>query len=207
MILFARRPSDSAAGSALYRVASGRVASIWKGAAYDAAITPTAAYLSAGISGTSLLRVDLRERRITHVAELPVATTSLALNRKGTLLAGIQAREDRFAHVVRIDLRSSPGNVATARFPASAGQAQIFWLASGRLLLVPAYGNTARVLDDSLRTRSRFRWTAAAAALTGSRLFGTDFSTALFRAELPSGSMRIVRRLPGRPTLIAATAR
>lgn len=207
VILFARRPSGSAAGSALYRVASGRVGAIWKGAAHDAAITSTVVYLSAGIRAKNLLRVDLRGHRVSQLADLPDATTSLALNKSGTLLAGIQARQDRSAQVVYVDLRSASGKVATARFPANQGQAQVFWLASGRLVFVPAFGNTVRVLDKSLRTRSRIRWTAATAVLSGSRLFGTDASTALLRAELPSGPTRIVRRLPGRPTLIVATAR
>ena len=203
-VVFTRGPTDTPAGSALYRVELGRVAEIWRGSAYDAAITPTSAYLSAGIRGKTLLRVDLRGRSVRKLAGLPDATTSLALNRAGTMLAGIQIGTDRSARVVRVDLRRTRAKVSTARFPASEGVAQIFWLPSSRLLFVPAYGTTARVLDTSLRTRSRFRWTAGTAALAGSQLFGTDISVALFRAELPSGPMHVVRRLPGRPTLIVA---
>jgi hypothetical protein len=206
VVVFARGPTNTPAGSALYRVELGRVAEIWRGSAYDAAITATSGYLSAGIKGKALLRVDLRGRPVRQIAGLPDATTSLALNRTGTLLAGIQIRTDRSARVVRIDLGGTRAKVSTARFPANEGLAQVFWLPSGRLLFVPAYGTTTRLLDASLRTRSRFRWTAATAALAGSQMYGTDISVALFRAELPSGPMRVVRRLPGRPTLIVAAA-
>ena len=204
VVAFTRGPTGTPARSALYLVELGRIAEIWRGSAYDAAITPTAAYVSAGSKGTTLLRVDLRGRPVRKVAELPDATTSLALNGTGTQLAGIQIRTDRSARVVRVDLGRTGAKVSTARFPANEGLAQVFWLSSGRLLFVPAYGTTARLLDAALRTRSRFRWTAATAALAGSQMFGTDISLALFRAELPSGPMHVIRRLPGRPTLIVA---
>ena len=206
VLVFARGPTDTPARSALYRVELGRIAEIWRGSAYDAAITSTAAYLSAGIRGKSLLRVDLRGPEVRKLAVLPDATTSLALNSTGTLLAGIQIRMDRSARVVRVDLSRTRAKISTARLPANEGLGQVFWLPSGRLLFAPAYGTTARLLDASLRTRSRFLWTAAAAALAGSQMFGTDISVALFRAELPSGPMRVVRHLPGRPTLIVAAA-
>ena len=206
-IVFARGPTGTPAGSALYRVGLGRIAEIWRGSGYDAAITPTRAYVSAGIRGKTLLAVDLRGSPVRKLAELPAATTSLALNRTGTLLAGVQIRTDRSARVVRVDLGRTRAKVSTARIPANEDLAQVFWLPADRLLFVPAYGTTARVLDAALRTRSRFRWTAATAALSGSEMFGIDISLALFRAELPSGPMRVVRRLPGRPTLVVATAR
>jgi hypothetical protein len=60
------------------------------------------------------------------------------------------------------------------------------------------------VLDGSLVTRSRFRWTAGASALSGARLYGVDHTMSLFRAALPSGPQRTVRRLPGRPTVVAS---
>jgi hypothetical protein len=84
--------------------------------------------------------------------------------------------------------------------------AQVFWLARGRLLFVPTYGSTARVLDDSLRTRSSFRWRAMSAAVVGNRLFGTDLSLSLYRADLPTGPQRIARRLPGRVNVIVSAA-
>ena len=204
VVVFARGPSgDSGAGSALFRVAHGRVSEIWTGAAHDAAITSTTAYLSGGLTGTNLVRVDLNGRRVRRLATLPGPTTALAVNRTGTLFAGIHARLDRSAQVVRVDLRGE--NVRTVRLPADVGQAQVFWLPGERLLFVPAYGSSARVLDASLRTRSEFRWRATSAAVVGSRLHGIDISVALFRASLPSGPQRVARRLPGRPQLIVAT--
>ena len=205
ILVFAHGPSgDSPAKAAIYRVRRGKPVALWQGAAYDAAIGGSQAYLSAGISGKALLRVDLVTRRVKRLATLPGATTALAIDTSGALVAGIHGRPDRSSQVVRVDLRSTPAKVRSARFAANDGQAQVFWLPARRLLFAPAYGVTARVLDGTLRTSSRFRWTAGTAALVGSHLFGTDISVALFRAELPSGPMRVVRRLPGRPTVIVS---
>jgi hypothetical protein len=203
IVLFARGPGGSGAGSALLRVAFDRLAEIWTGAAHDAAIGSTTAYLSGGLTGRSLLRVDLVGRRVRRLATLPGPTIALSVDKTGTVVAGVHARLDRAAQVVRVDLRS-PTRVRTVRLPADEGQAQVLWLARGRLLFVPAYGSTARVLDASLRTRSRFRWKATTAALVGPQLYGIDISATLFRAALPSGPQRLARRLPGRPTLIVS---
>ena len=203
VVIFARGPGGSGAGSALLRVTHDRLSEIWTGAAHDVAIGATTAYLSGGLTGRSLLRVDLVGRRVRRLATLPGPTIALSLDKTETFVAGVHARLDRSAQVVRVDLRGST-RMTTVRLPADEGQAQVMWLAGGRLLFVPAYGSTTRVLDASLRTRSRFRWKATTAALLGSRLYGIDISVALFRASLPSGPQRLARRLPGRPTLIVS---
>jgi hypothetical protein len=113
-------------------------------------------------------------------------------------------RLDRSADVVSIDLRGVRAKVATVRLSADEGQAQVFSLDGGRLLFVPRYGSAARVLDQSLRTRSRFRWRAMSSAVVGGQLFGTDLSLSLFRAELPAGPQRVVRRLQGRSHFIVS---
>ena len=199
-IVFAHSPAKAV----LYRLRASGVRAIWNGAAFDAEIASTRAYLSAGKSGRNLLRVDLATGRAKRLATLPGPTTALTVDEDGMLIAGVQASPGRFSRVVRVDLTRGSVKVRSARVPTSQGQGQVFWLPTGRLLFVPAYGNSGRVLDDALRTRSQFRWTAGTAALVGSRVFGTDISVALFRVELPSGPMRIVRRLPGRPTIIVA---
>jgi hypothetical protein len=207
VVVFARGPlGDSPAKSALYRLRAGRTAAIWHGAAFDAAFAPPSAYLSAGSRGTKLVRVDLVTGRSRELARIPIGATSLTVNRTGTLLAGTNAVVDRSAHVVRVDLRGRRAKVTTARLPSSEGLAQVFWLRGGRLLFVPTYGSAARVLDDSLRTRSSFRWRAMSAAVVADRLFGTDLSLSLYRADLPSGPQRIARRLPGRVNVIVSAA-
>lgn len=203
-VVFARGPGDSPAKAALYRLRNGRRTALWSGAAFDAGFSSSAAYLSAGMTGRSLLRIDLDDGRANIVATLPGPTTSLAVNRSGTALAGVHSRIAAPSQVVRIDLRRRPGRVAVARL-AREVSGQVFWLRGGRSLFVPAYGGSAaRVLDDALRTRSHFRWTAGMAALADGVLFGTDHTRALFSAELPSGPQRVVRRLPGRPSVIVA---
>ena len=205
VVVFARGPlGDSPAKSALYRVRAGHIDPIWHGAAFDAALTATSAYVSARARGETLLHVDLATGRARVVAALPDATTALTVDRAGTRVAGVATRLDRSAQAVRVDLRGAPAKVTTARFPADEGQAQVLWLADGRLLFAPVYGSVARVLDDSLRERSQFRWRAMSSAVVGRQLFGTDLSLSLFRATLPSGPQTTARRLPGRPGLIVS---
>ena len=62
------------------------------------------------------------------------------------------------------------------------------------------------MLDESLRTRSSFRWRALSSAVVGNCLFGTDLSLSLYQADLPSGPQRTVRRLPGRTNVIVSAA-
>ena len=149
-VIFSRGPvGDSPAGSALYRMRAGRVSTLWSGAAFDAEITSSAAYLSAGNSGKTLIRVDLSTGRTKRLATLPASTTSLKLNRAETLLAGIAASTGRPSQLVRVDLTRKPATVVVK--PLSRGEVygQVFWLPTGRLLFVPAYGGTeARILDD-----------------------------------------------------------
>jgi hypothetical protein len=205
VVVFARGPrGDSPARSALYRVRGGRPTAVWSGAAFDAAFTPTHAFLSAGARGRVLARVDLATGSDRSIATLPHPTTVLAVDETGTRVAGVHPRLDRSADVIRLDLRGGRAQVATARLPAQEGVAEAFWLSGGRLLFTPVYGSTARVLGPSLRTRSRFRWRALSAAVVGQRLYGTDLSLSLFRADLPDGPQRVARRLPGRTVLLAS---
>jgi hypothetical protein len=208
VVVFARGPSgDSPAKSALYGVRAGQLDAIWNGAAFDAALTPSNAFLSAGLRGRTLLRVGLATGCARTLATLPGPMTALEVNATATLLAGVETRVGHSAQVVRVDLRDSRAKIATARLPADEGLAQVFWLPGGRLLFAPAYGSTVRVLDEALHTRSRFRWRALSAAVVGNGLFGTDLSLALYRADLPSGPQRVARTLPGRTNLIVSATR
>ena len=202
-VVFARGPTGAATGAALYRMRDGRRATLWRGAALDAGFSPSWAYLSAGPAGRTLLRVDLASGRTRRVASLPGAITGLSVSADGTGVAGIRARVGRPSEVSRVDLRR-PGGVAIAPLARDAA-GQVFWLRGGRLLFAPAYGGApARVLDTALRTTSRFRWAASTSALAGDALFGADQSLALLRAVLPAGPQRVVRQLPGRPTVVVA---
>lgn len=201
-IVFARGPTDPPARSALYSVRAGRLDAIWKGAAFDAALTSSSAYLSAGIRGATLVRIALATGRKRTLTTIPAATSALEVDPAGTRIAGISTRFDRSALVVHVDLAS--GRVTSARLPADEGMAQVFWLRDGRLLFAPTYGSAARVLDHSLRTRARFGWRAMSSVVVGNRLFGTDLSLSLYRAELPAGPQVTARRLPGRTNVIVS---
>jgi hypothetical protein len=208
VVVFARGPAgDSPSKSGLYRLRAGRLSAIWKGAAFDAALTPSNAFLSAGMRGRTLLRVGLATGRARVLATLPGPLTALQVNAAATLLAGVETRVGRSAQVVRVDLRDSRAKIATARFLADEGLAQVLWLPGGRLLFAPTYGSTARVFDESLRTRSRFRWSALSAAVVANKLFGSDLSLALYRADLPSGPQRVARSLPGRTHVLVSATR
>lgn len=207
VVVFAHGPlGDSPARAAIYRVKRDRVLALWNGAAYDAGITQSAAYLSGGTSGRDLLRVDLDTRRVRRLATLPGATSPV-LNDRETLLAGVVTRVGRPSRIVRVDPTARPARVRSTAVPGQDVYAQVFWLENGQLLFVPAYGaDDARALDSALRTRSHFRWRAGSAALVGAQLFGIDQTLSLYRAELPSGPTRVVRRLPGRPTVIVSAS-
>ena len=72
VLVFARGPlGDSPAKSALYRVRAGRMEAIWNGAAFDAALASSIAYLSAGARGTKLLRVDLGDGSVARARDAP----------------------------------------------------------------------------------------------------------------------------------------
>ena len=201
VIVFARGPTDSAS---LYRVRDGRRTALWRGTAVDAGFTRSATYLSGGPSGRDLLRVALSNGRVRRVATLPGPTMELATDPGGTLVAGIHVRTAGPSQIVRVDLTRSPGRVRIARLARDVS-GQVFHLGQGRLLFVPAYGSTpARVLDRSLRTSSRFRWTAGTSALLGRTVYGSDLSLSLLRAELPAGPQRVARRLPGRAPIVVA---
>ena len=193
--------------SGLYRVQDGRLRRLWTGTGYDAAIGSRYAYVSAGAQERALLRVDVRTGRTRFMATLPGRLGGMVLNPAGTALAGVHDPAGRRSEVVRVEVGQRSPRVSAVRLPAADESGQLFWLRTGRLLFVPVHGTfTSRILDASLRTRSRFRWTVVGAALVGSRAYGIDLSRSLQRAELPSGPARVVRQLPGRPAVIVSVA-
>ena len=193
--------------SGLYRVKDGRIRPLWVGAAYDAEITSQHAYVSAGANRRALLRVDTRSGRARHVATLPGRIGAMVRNDAGTALAGVRSRIGHRSEIVRVDLDARSTRVTTVRLPRADESGQLFWLRTGRLLFVSVYGSeTSRVLDASLRMRSRFRWRVASAAVTGSHAYGIDVTRSLQRVELSSGSTQVVRQLPGRPSVILSVA-
>ncbi len=206
-VIFSRGPvGDSPAGSALYRMRAGRVSTLWSGAAFDAEITSSAAYLSAGNSGKTLIRVDLSTGRTKRLATLPASTTSLKLNRAETLLAGIAASTGRPSQLVRVDLTRKPATVVVVPLSRGGGLWAGLLAADGPPSLRPRVRRHRGAHPRRLAAHAGHGsgGPQARRLLVGSSVFGTDQTLSLFRAKLPSGPQRIVRRLPGRASLLVA---
>jgi hypothetical protein len=74
-------------------------------------------------------------------------------------------------------------------------QNAVFWLPNGRLAYFAP--GEVRVYNAALRVSRRIAgWNVGGTALVGATAFGIGWDGRLVRAELPSGPVRIVRRLP-----------
>jgi hypothetical protein len=171
-------------------------------------INPGIAYLRAGAAANRLVSVDLKTGRVVPIAWL-LLNPSLVPDATGKRLAGVAYQLVERSRVVLVDLTTRPAKVWSSPLAAPEVSGDVFWLPSGRLLFVPRYGrDMARVLDLTLRTRSRFRWIAGGSTLVGTTVFGIDRGGRLVSAKLPSGPVRVVRRLPGgAPYVIVAASR
>jgi hypothetical protein len=113
---------------------------------------------------------------------------------------------DRRSRIVLVDRTTRPVATRSIALAAPDVEGDVLWLSRDRILFLPFDGKeSARVLDLSLRTHSRFGWTGGAAALVGSTVFGaTSKPPALVAAKVPSGRQHVVRRLPGEPSVIVS---
>jgi hypothetical protein len=208
-LLFARRwCCDAPDGSAVYRVSRGGLSAIWHGAAYNAGLTSQTVYICGPASGASgtIRRLDLRTGRLTTIVSLDSACGRFNPDSNGQRLAGVAAGIAGRAYITVVDPKPDPPVVRRVRLRGDPGFGDIFWLSDNRLVFLPSDGlNVARVLDRRLRTLSRFRWSARGAAARGSTVFGLGHNGTLVAANLPSGPMRTIRRLPS-PTAYAIAA-
>jgi len=195
---------DAPFRAAIYRLEGNRLKVVWQGTAYLSSLNPGIAYLRAGAAANRLVSVDLKTGRVVPIAWLPL-NPSLVPDATGKRLAGVAHQLVERSRVVLVDLTTRPAKVRSSPLAAPEVAGDVFWLPSGRLLFVPWYGrDTARVLDLTLRTRSRFRWIAGGSTLVGTTVFGIDRGGRLVSARLPTGPQRLVRRLPGQPHLIVS---
>jgi hypothetical protein len=100
--------------SRLLRWSSGRLVTLWRGAALQASLRRRVAYLNAGTRGTQLVALDLGTRRTTRIARIPAFTGPLAASPDGTKLAGVaysspvdEARPSRLVLVDRGRVRTT----------------------------------------------------------------------------------------------------
>jgi hypothetical protein len=207
LVVFGIGAGDSPHGARLYRLERGRATVIWKGSAYLSSLNRGVAYLNAGELAARLVRVDLRTGRVTRIAWLP-RSPRLVPDSTGRRLAGVAYRLAERSRLVPVQLGKAVA-VRSVALDAPEELGDVHWLPDGRLLLLPSGGDSARVLDGSVRTRTRFRWTAGSGARVGSTVFGVDRRGRLVSAKLPAGPQRVVRQLPGgdRAPVIVSAAR
>jgi hypothetical protein len=198
---------DGPNGSALFRVRGRRLTVVWNGPAYTASLTPPVAYLcTRDRRGRHLLLgLDPRTGRVETGRLLPIfACATFVPDARGQRLAGVSSGLAGTSHIVLVNLRQHGSNMPKTPLRGEAASGDVYWLRDG-LLFLPWYGgDTGRVLDLTLRTRSRFRWIAGDTALVDSTAFGVHDNGTLVEANVPMGRMRTVRRLPGQPHVIVS---
>jgi hypothetical protein len=208
VLIFARRwCCDGPNGSALFRVRDRRLTVVWNGAAYTASLTQPVVYLcTLDRRGRHLLLgLDPRTGRVEMRRLLAIFACAMFVpDAKGQRLAGVSSGLAGTSHIVLLNLRQHGRKLRTTALRAEAASGDVYWLRDG-LLFLPRYGgDTGRVLDLTLRTRSRFRWIAGDTALVDSTAFGVHHSGTLVAANVPIGRTRTVRRLPGEPYVIVS---
>jgi len=207
VFIFAGWAGDSALRAAIYRVTDRHLEAIWEGTAFLSSFTPKVAYLNSGFSTARLVRVDLRTGRVTPIAWLP-RSPRVTPDASGTKLAGVaySLGADK-SRLVLVDLGARPPSVRSTPLRAAEVFGDLLWVSERRLLFVPSdQRDAARLLDQELRTLSRFRWTGGQGALVGTTLVGIDGRT-LVAATLPSGPQASRRQLPGRAFVILSATR
>ncbi len=197
--------SDTGANGRITRFRPGTSTTIWRGNAFYASFRKGFAYVQVLDRGwTRLVTVDLRAGTATRLGTVPVCDAyQLDLNRAGTRLAG-----DTFCEgvgdprLVVIDFARRPISARTIPLPTQCcGFAR--WLRDDRF----AYFSGGRILVYSAALRLSARvsgWTGGYAALIGPTAYGIGRNGALVSSKLPSGPVRVVRRLPGRPGVIVS---
>ncbi len=173
-----------------------RAKTIWRGAAFFASLTGRVAYVnSLRGNATRLLAVDLRTGAARDLGRLPDGTYPLVPNARGTRLAGIASDGTDPPRLVSVSLERHPATVRSVPLRGEIAQNGLFWLPEGRLAYFGS--GEVRVYSTALRISRRIAgWNAGGTALVGSTAFGIGWDGRLVRAELPSGPVRVVRRLP-----------
>jgi hypothetical protein len=211
VLVFSSSP-DAPERARLLRIRPARTAVVWRGTAPSASLTDRLAYVNAGRRATALLGVDLRTGAVRRLGRLPAFTGPLVPNAGGRLLAGVavdQRSQSRPSRIVVLALGGGAPVVHTARLGSRQVSGDVLWVGAARLAFFPHYGvDDVRVYDEALRPVSRFPgWRTQKTALVGSTAFGVGVGDGrLLRASLPSGPVRVARRLPGLTTHVIVSA-
>ena len=185
-----------------------RMTTLWRGSAFYASFWRDVAIVQVLVrAGTKLVAVDLGTgRRKTLGAVRPWGLYELVPNEAGTRLAGASQKEGiGDPRLVVIDLARRP--ISARTLPDAKGCCGLArWMQGDRL----AYFTERQILvyTPTLRRVGRVSgWTAGEVAMIGSTAYGVRHTGALLRAVLPSGKVRVIRRLPGEPSVIVSAAR
>jgi hypothetical protein len=181
---------------------------IWSGKAIAATFAADAAYVSVGVKGTLLTRVDLRTGSATRLATIPAFTGSLSVapDRRvaGVAYSASIRRTSPPSRVVVYDPAATP-RVRSVPLSQSNVTGDLAW-SDGRLIFTPHWGaDNVRVYDARLRVVGRFgNWLAGSSVVVGGRAYGLARGT-LLTASLPRGPAKQLRSLPT-PVTNALTA-
>lgn len=157
-------------------------------------------------AGTGIVEVDLLTGVVRNLGTVPVCGAyQLDLNKAERRLAGDSHCEGRsqVQRIVVIDLATRPISARKIPLPAPCcGDAA--WIDNDRF----AYFTGRRILVYDARLRrlgGLSSWPAGYGAVVGGTAYGVTPGGALVSAKLPSGRVRMVRRLPGTPEFIASS--
>jgi hypothetical protein len=209
--VFARRPAG--ASSVIFHLRDGAIRESYLGSAQSTVFRGNSVYLSEGVEGREIVRLDLTSGARRLLATAPLGMKSLALSPRGTRLAGVHSEGSQRAAnrlvVLRLDRPGSGRSVALTSFPWL--QTELIWLDEKRVAVFLARW-AGTVFDHRLRRLSRLkRWWAADTEVVSGVAYGVVLPATpsgqawLQGARLPNGVTRRLRSFPGaRAAVIAA---
>jgi len=194
----------------LVRFTPPRATTIWRGIASYGSLGSRVAFVQVPRrNGETVVTVSLRNGAVEKLGTVPVhGVYQLVPNPGGTRLAGHSSEDPR---LLVIDLSRRPISVRTIADPTDFGD--ILWLQDDRFAY---FGNNYSGADSqilvysaALRLRARVSgWKPGdMPALVGFTAYGVSVKGPLVSAKLPSGRLRVVRRLPGEAYTIASATR
>ena len=196
--------SDTAARGRLRRVTPRSATTLWRGSAFYTAFWKHFAYVQAlDPGGTTLIAVDVRTGIAKKLGTVSIdGIYQLAPNRVGTKLASDSYAEGSGdPRLVVIDLGRRPIAARTIPMPVDFGD--VVWLSDDRFAYLAK--DKILVFTSQLQLSARISgWRARSTTVLRSRLVGVSRLGRLLQAQLPSGRIRVVRRLPGEPYVIVS---
>lgn len=185
-------------------------ATIWRGLAWNATFWRNLTFVQ---DGASIVAVDAHTGLAKKLGTVPVAGAyQLVANPAGTRLVGESYNEGLACcpRLLVIDLKSSPIRLHQMPHPGTVigADGQEVWVSNDRFAFLGSAPKVT-IYSATLRALTRFgRWNVSSSTVAlRSNLLGLRANGTLVAAGLPSGPVRVVRRLPGHADVIAAAAR